>query len=317
MQVFLTADARLTFLALFVLAVGITAGCDSQSSQQIESENQNSRVSIVVIHHTAEDFGRSLELLTKKSDRSVSAHYLIPEPLDTTYEYEDLEVFQLVPEDRRAWHAGYSSWAGKTALNDQSIGIEIVNQSYCHPAIQSLEETNFSQPSSICFYPDYPASQITLVSTLVGDILERHPDIKPTNIVGHSDIAPDRKVDPGPNFPWQRLYKLGIGAWYDDASVIRYWELFRLNAPDISIVQDALASYGYKIEITGQFDKQSSDVIRAFQLHFQQSEITGKVSINTIAILFALLEKYHPQELKRLIDGINSKQVSENDSDQE
>lgn len=286
----------------FTLLLVLLGGCASNNTPlTIISENQNSRVNILVIHHTAENFARSLELLTKKSNRPVSSHYLIPEPLDPSYPDAKLKVYQLVSEDRRAWHAGRSSWAGKRLLNDQSIGIEIVNKTYCHPAISPISEDDDMHPGSICFYPDFPEQQIALVAQLAKEILMRHPDLKPTNIVGHADIAPARKIDPGPQFPWHRLYKLGIGAWYDDETVIKYWEMFRLQLPSVSVIQEAFSAYGYGVEITGQDDQQTSDVLRAFQLHFRQSEVSGKMSVNTVAILFALLEKYHPQEAMRLL----------------
>lgn len=294
-----------------VLLFSLLFGCTSSTTPlTITSENQNSRVSILVIHHTSANFVRSLELLTHKSDRPVSSHYLIPDPFDPTYPNNKLEVLQLVAEDRRAWHAGVSNWTGKRLLNDQSIGIEIVNQTYCHPAIGPIPEDDAAHPTSVCFYPDFPEPQISLLVKLIKEILARHPDILPTNIVGHSDIAPDRKIDPGPQFPWQGMYKLGIGAWYDDATVIKYWEQFRLQLPPVSVIQDAFQTYGYGIEISGQDDQPTSDVIRAFQLHFRPSEITGKLSVNTVAILFALVEKYHPEELNRLIENIKPPETS-------
>ena len=133
------------------------------------------------------------------------------------------------------------------------------------------------------------------------EILERHPDVKPTHIIGHSDIAPDRKVDPGPRFPWQRLASLGYGAWYDDATVIRYWEKFRAEPLPIINLQKALAAYGYNIDVTGENDEQTRNVVRAFQLHFQPWQVTREMSRETAAILFALLDKYYPEQLDELL----------------
>lgn len=283
-------------IALF-LALSLSACSTTRSSV---SANQNSRVSIVVIHHTTANFADSYSILTKPSSYPVSSHYLIPEPGDATYGKKKLATYQLVDEARRAWHAGTSYWAGRSGLNDQSIGIELVNQTRCHASDESVNPDS-GGPERICFYPDFADDQIALLLDLLSEILERHPDIKPTNIIGHSDIAPDRKIDPGPRFPWQRLASLGFGAWYDDATVIRYWEQF-LKAPlPLINLQQALAAYGYGIEATGLADAQTHDVIRAFQLHFRPWNVTREMDVETAAILFALIDKYFPEQLDQLL----------------
>jgi len=290
---------RCIFLATTVL---ISACANSGSATRIPSENQNSRVNIVVIHHTTANFADSVSILTKASSRPVSSHYLIPEPSDETYPHRNLKVFELVAETQRAWHAGHSYWAGKTGLNDQSIGIELVNQTYCY---QRELQANFTgeaeSPMRLCFYPDFAESQIDLLVELLRGILERHPDVKATNIIGHADIAPGRKIDPGPRFPWQRLYQLGIGAWFDDATVIRYWEQFIATPLPLINVQRALRAYGYDVEDTGEADEQTHAALRAFQMHFRPHAVTGEVSLESDAILFALIEKYFPDELETLL----------------
>jgi N-acetylmuramoyl-L-alanine amidase len=268
--------------------------------QTTDSANQNSRVSIIVIHHTTADFGDSLRILTKPSSYPVSSHYLIPEPGDPTYGKSSLKTFKLVDESRRAWHAGTSYWAGKSGLNDQSIGIELVNQTWCHASDVGVNPYT-GGPDRLCFYPDFADGQIALLIKLLDEILERHPDVKPTHIIGHSDIAPDRKIDPGPRFPWQRLAALGYGAWYDDATVIQYWERFRAEPLPIGNLQKALAAYGYKIDVTGENDEQTRNVVRAFQLHFQPWQVTREMSRESAAILFALLDKYYPEQLDELL----------------
>jgi len=294
---------RLPLLALLASGLTILSGCASQTGNtvMVESENQDTRVRIIVIHHTSEDFQGSLDILTRDSSRPVSSHYLVPEPGDPSYIDKKLKVYQLVPEEGRAWHAGASYWAGRTALNDMSVGIEIVNQTYCRNAAQPASASEAGQPPArICFFPDFPESQLAMVIDLLKGITERHPEVKPTDIVGHSDIAPQRKIDPGPRFPWQRLYKLGFGAWYDDDTVFRYWEYFHQELPAVLTLQTALHEYGYAIELSGANDEQSQNVLRAFQMHFRPWLVNSEFDAETVAILYALLEKYRPEKLERL-----------------
>ncbi len=303
-----TTGLFITFLA----ACNIVACTTVQST---ESANQNSRVSIIVIHHTSADFGDSLNILTRPSSYPVSSHYLIPEPGDESYGKSALKIYQLVDESRRAWHAGTSYWAGKSGLNDQSIGIELVNRTWCHASEEGVNPYTGGR-DRLCFYPDFADGQIELLTELLDEILKRHPDVKPTHIIGHSDIAPDRKIDPGPRFPWQRLASLGYGAWYDEETVIRYWETFRTKPLPLINLQKALAAYGYKIELTGEDDEQTRNVVRAFQLHFQPYEVTREMSRESAAILFALLDKYYPEQLDELLlieEPLDSAAPIEND----
>jgi len=291
---------RTAGLCTFAIVLALLSGCTTSGTITDPSQNYNSRVSIVVIHHTTADFDDSLRILTQPSSNSVSSHYLIPEPDDSSYDKSKLQVRGLVSEGNRAWHAGVSHWAGKTGLNDQSIGIELVNQTYCRASTVIDEETD--RPiGRICFFPDFADSQIALLVDLLGEILKRHPDVQPTHIVGHADIAPDRKIDPGPRFPWQRLYRLGYGAWFDDETVIRYWEQFTQQPMPVRNVQSALKAYGYGIEVTGVLDDQTHNVLRAFQMHFRPSEVSNEATPTTVAILYALIEKYYPEQLDELL----------------
>ena len=291
---------RTAVLCTFAIVPALLSGCTTSGTVTDPSLNYNSRVSIVVIHHTTADFDDSLRILTKPSSNSVSSHYLIPEPDDSSYGKSRLQVHSLVSEDSRAWHAGVSHWAGKTGLNDQSIGIELVNQTYCRRS--TIVDEDADQPvRRICFFPDFADSQIALLVDLLGEILERHPDVRPTHIIGHADIAPDRKIDPGPRFPWQRLYRLGYGAWYDDETVIRYWEQFTQQPMPVRNVQAALKAYGYGLEVTGELDEQTHNVLRAFQMHFRPSQVTNEATSTTVAILYALIEKYYPEQLDELL----------------
>ena len=287
-----------TLLAVVV----VLHGCAASDVVDAPSANHNSRINYVVIHHTSENFAESLRLLTERTDNPVSAHYLVPEPGDLTYQQRRLRVYSLVPESSRAWHAGKSYWAGEEALNDRSIGIEIVNVAWCADA--TGERAVPGPADQLCFYPDFAEAQIALVIDLLQGILRRYPEIDPVDIVGHADIAPDRKVDPGPRFPWQRLYRAGIGAWYDEATVFSYWAKFQEQLPPADVLQRALAAYGYRVAPTGLADDQSRVAWRAFQMHFRPSGVTGSPDAETAAILYALLEKYRPDALPGLAEYV-------------
>ncbi len=282
------------FLMISAIAA-LTTGCSLFDGKvEVQSANQNSRVSIIVLHHTAINFGRSLKVLVEPSSGPVSSHYLIPEPGDPSYPHNDLKVYQLVRETQRAWHAGRSYWRGKRGLNDQSIGIEIVNVPECYSLDDAGPEKPYVATERACFFPDFPGQQMELVEKLLLDILKRYPGISPMNIVAHSDIAPQRKNDPGPRFPWERLAKLGIGAWYDNATVVKYLKRLQTESLTTLQLQQALNDYGYQIEITGELDEQTRLVVSAFQMHFDRSNVSGSFTPGTVARLLALLEKYVP-----------------------
>jgi N-acetylmuramoyl-L-alanine amidase len=295
-------SAEKLLFALLLTGVVLLPGCATQNTVVVESANQDTRVRMIVIHHTSGNFQGSLDTLTKDSGNPVSSHYLIPEPVDSSYTDKRLKLYSLVPEEGRAWHAGASYWAGKTALNDMSVGIELVNKTYCRKSERPVVSGQADQePASICFYPDFAESQLQMLIELLQGITARHTEIKPTDIVGHSDIAPQRKVDPGPRFPWQRLYQMGFGAWFDDDTVFKYWEQFRQALPPVLTLQTALHEYGYAIELSGAHDPQSQNVVRAFQLHFRPWLVNSEFDAETAAILYALLEKYRPEKLALLL----------------
>ena len=189
-----------------------------------------------------------------------------------------------------------------------SIGIELVNQAYCHRSEHPIAaDASDQEQASICFYPDFSDSQLEILVDLLAGILQRHTEVKPTHIIGHGDITPQRKIDPGPRFPWQRLYRLGYGAWYDDDTVIAYWEQFRQGEiPPLLTLQSALNTYGYDIELSGEHDRQSKNVVKAFQMHFLPWQVTGEFTVETVAVLYALLEKYYASELELLIQTDNA-----------
>jgi N-acetylmuramoyl-L-alanine amidase len=265
----------------------------------VPSDNQRSRINFLVLHFTSEHFAESLRLLTQRTERPVSVHYLVPEPGDETYPHDSIRVYRLVPELRRAGHAGTSYWAGTQSLNSSSIGIEIVNRSTCVSDDPGAEIQTPEQQT--CTFLEFPEAQIELVVRLAKDILGRNPDINPVDVIGHGDIAPDRRLDPGPKFPWKRLYENGIGAWPDDEAVARYRRQFAAHPVDIALIQRALAAYGYQVDETRENDPQTRFAVRAFQMHFRPDGYSGQADAETAPILFALLEKYRPGAVGQLL----------------
>jgi N-acetylmuramoyl-L-alanine amidase len=277
-----------------VLSACTTPGTRYTLDKSVKTPNQDSRAQFLVLHYTALPLQQSLKVLAPTGTdpgTSVSAHYLVPDAPDSDGKFH---IYRLAPEDRRTWHAGVSEWRGNRLLNPGSIGIEIVNLGYAS-ADQSLLLMQRS------WYP-FPESQVEAIAQLARDIIKRH-EIKPFNVVGHSDVAPGRKVDPGPLFPWHELYvRYQIGAWPDDERV----EFYQRTAPFVLPIGDAAAQkevisalqaklqrYGYATPQTGELDKQTSDVIAAFQMHFRPKLYDGVPDVETVAVLDALLEKYN------------------------
>lgn len=257
--------ARLpTFAVVTAILVSGCAGSQPyrlQIDRSIQAVSQSSRVSEVVLHYTVSDTPRALEILSK---RNVSSHYLITDETPP-------RVYQLVDESRRAWHAGESEWYGRTSLNASSIGVEIVNQG---PVEQGWEP--------------YSEHQIETLVLLLRDIVARH-QIHARNVVGHSDIAPQRKQDPGPAFPWKRLADAGIGRWYDETKAVQLTRHYQRDGlPSVSDIQKKLRRAGYAVPDTGVLDKATRRVISAFQMHFRPASYSGEPDAETIAILDAL-----------------------------
>lgn len=266
----------------------------------------------LVLHFTDENFDRSLDLLTKPHDNPVSAHYLVSRAGE--YGRAAPTVLRLVDESQRAWHAGPSRWQGHEPLNGESIGVEIVYESHCPREPVRQPGSSPWDVEAACPYPPYPADQIAAVIDLARGVIKRHPEIEPTRVVGHSDIQPENKTDPGPRFQWRELAAAGIGAWYDSADVDYYRERFAQIErapgagdahgdrpfPSLKTVQEALAAYGYGVEASGVRDRRTREVLFAFQSHFLPERRSGNADAETVATLFALLAKHRPEQIRQL-----------------
>ncbi len=232
------------------------------------AKGQNNRERFIIIHYTATNKDISLSTLTNDE---VSSHFLVTDDKNDP-------VYALVPENKRAWHAGLSEWKNTKNLNDSSLGIEIVNNG-----------------DSSGIFESYKSFQIKNVAVLVKYLAEKY-GIPETQILGHSDIAPQRKSDPGPLFPWKELYtKYKIGMWYDEERKKAYEFEFESKFEDLSIsdIQKEFKKFGYAIEITNKWDKQTQNVVKVFQHHFRPKKYDGKVDLETYSILKALNEKYN------------------------
>jgi len=197
-----------------------------------------------------------------REESSVSCHYLV---------FEDGRVVQLVGEEHRAWHAGLSSWEGHTDINSRSIGIEIVN------------------PGHEFGYRDFPAAQIDAVIALGADICARH-GILPRHVLGHSDVAPGRKRDPGEKFPWDVLADAGVGLWLPPEPVGTDAGLGEGACGEaVAGLKRALAAYGYGIDRDDTFDAETTKVVAAFQRHFRPARVDGIADRSTVETLQRLV----------------------------
>lgn len=232
-------------------------------SPNVELRAGGQRPSILLLHYTGlETMSRALDWLCLSSS-GVSCHYGVD---------VDGRITQMVAEEQRAWHAGVSFWAGETDINSASIGIEIHNRGHAFD------------------YPEFPDTQMQVVERLSRDIIARY-GIRPERVLAHSDVAPERKKDPGEKFPWARLAEAGIGHWVQPSPVDEGEPGLGLGdaAPRIAAFQVALRRYGYGIEPTGVIDARTAFVIAAFQRHFRPTRVDGCIDRSTVATLERLL----------------------------
>ena len=221
-------------------------------SPNADDRSADCAIDTLILHYTGmPSAAAALDRLCDPAAK-VSAHYLID---------EDGDVVQLVPEERRAWHAGVSSWAGRTRLNDCSIGIELDN------------------PGHEWGYRPFAEAQYEACIALCRAILARWP-VAPHRVLAHSDVAPERKQDPGELFDWARLAAMGIGLWPQPGPG---------DARPVHQLQAELARFGYGVTRTGRLDTTTRLVVTAFQRHFRPARIDGRPDQATLARLDGLL----------------------------
>ncbi|WP_319784173.1 N-acetylmuramoyl-L-alanine amidase [Oceanisphaera sp. IT1-181] len=259
------------YIWIFLL---LLTGCSSlKIDDSYQSVSQDSRVQFIVLHYTASQLPRSLEVLTQGK---VSSHYLITEH---TIANQAATIYRLVDENQRAWHAGDSQWQGRTWLNASSIGIEMVHRGFTVNPQGHKEWLPWSEP------------QIDALILLLTDIMQRH-GLSADSVVGHSDIAPQRKLDPGPLFPWHRLAKAGLIHWPEPQLVAKYQTTFSEQLPSITWFQTQLAKVGYAVPQHGKLDKATRNVVAAFQMKYRPVRFDGEPDAHTAALLLALNNRH-------------------------
>ncbi|TXD96967.1 N-acetylmuramoyl-L-alanine amidase [Psychrobacter frigidicola] len=279
---------NITSLALALCLTMPMLGCVSTTepryvidSDTYQATGKSERIKFIILHYTVGDNEKSLKQLTTGN---VSAHYLILND-------DDNKIYNLVPESERAWHAGNGGFAGRTILNDTSIGIEIVNDGI-KPEYRKALKAGVQDYHPYEHYVDFEEVQIKKIAQLVQGLALRYK-ISPKDIIGHSDMAPSRKIDPGAKFPWQRLHtQYGIGAWYDEEDKQLFMKQDEFDTATIPEIKQEFRKYGYRINDSDDWDKASRDVIYAFQLHFSPQHLTATMDLETYAILKALNKKY-------------------------
>ncbi len=222
-------------------------------SPNFDDRPADTPVDMLVVHYTGMESAEAALARLCDVEARVSAHYVID---------EDGTVTALVAEGMRAWHAGEAYWRGGTDINGRSVGVELVN------------------PGHEFGYRDFPDPQMAALEGLARDILGRHP-IEPRNVVGHSDVAPGRKTDPGELFDWQRLAAAGIGLWPGDVAGEGAGDA-GLEIDDQEVA-GLLSAYGYDIA-------DEAAAIAAFQCHFCPESLNRRADADTAGRIKALLD---------------------------
>lgn len=242
----------------------------------------------IILHYTGMADAASALLWLSNPLSEVSCHYFV---------FEDGRIWQMVPESRRAWHAGRGSWHDESDMNSASIGIEIAHPGHDlgrrfgpdgkpEPLAPDSPPNPFPPPG-----PPFPEAQVEAVIRLVADI-KRRWSIDDARILAHSDIAPGRKIDPGETFPWDRLAQAGLGLWpAERPSLPADGPAYRPGdeGMPVAALQSMLARFGYGLEISGVYDQRMVDVVSAFQRHWRPGKVDGIADGETLATLAALM----------------------------
>lgn len=251
-------------MVILLLGLLLSACSSLKVDKSFQAKGYDHRIQWVVLHYTSADYKRSLQLLTRGD---VSSHYLI----------HGKKIHQLVDERHRAWHAGNSQWQGRTWLNATTIGIEMVHPGYVEKDGQRL-------------WYSWSPELIDALMPLLHDIRHRY-GLGIDSFIGHADIAPQRKVDPGPLFPWFRLAQEGLIRWPLHEHIQQQLPVYERELPDIDWFQQQLARLGYAIDFTGELDEQSRNVLAVFQMKYRPRLFDGEPDAETAAILWSLLEQ--------------------------
>lgn len=258
---------------MLVSCTKINYNIDKNSYRAI---GKNSRIKFIILHYTATSDEGGLKTLTTEN---VSAHYLI------TSKDKD-PIYNLVDEHERAWHAGISKFKDRSNINDTSIGIEITNLG----VKPNSDGYGFFIPYDN--YIEYSEGQIKKIAFLLQYLIKKY-NIKPKDILGHSDIAPLRKIDPGAKFPWERLYKeYGIGVWYRERDKKFFMNPRVFKRTPIKMIKEELRKFGYNINSSEEWDEESKRIVYNFQAHFNPKKATGQMDLESYAILKALNKRY-------------------------
>jgi len=242
------------------------SGDGAMHIQQTPSPNFDARslpVSLLILHYTNMDSPEAAVARLCDQQSKVSAHYLIS---------QTGEIIQMVDEASRAWHAGVAFWGGIEDVNSASIGIELDHQGHAADGTMAA----------------YPEAQIASLIDLSQDIIARH-NIAAAGVLGHSDVAPGRKTDPGEALDWARLAGHGIGLWLDAVAVEPVEALRRdMQNPAVAALQQALSAFGYKVAQDGVFGAALEAVIISFQRHFRPTRVDGVADAETQTLIYAL-----------------------------
>ncbi len=233
-------------------------------SPNIEPRKAGYRPDMLLLHYTGmHSCEKAIDWLARPESK-VSCHYVVA---------EDGTITQMVAEGMRAWHAGQSIWSGTTDINSCSIGIEIHN------------------PGHAQGYPDFPDAQMDAVTRLSADIVTRNR-ISKSRVLAHSDVAPQRKIDPGEKFNWRRLAQAGVGRWIAPQPIeATQWSLGSGSRSEkVADAQHLLRSYGYGIDVTGTLDAPTVFVLRAFQLHWRPDLVDSQLDRSTLETLSRLVQ---------------------------